>query len=303
VNFIHQFWHHLIAFKKFVSDSNQDWQDVYYSVEKGFSTQSQSNDLCVISTLAIEGYRHSVDILHGKLYLCYNNLSKKYIEYTKLYFPLIAAKYFYEEKPLVLAHLAQTLDGKICTDTGKSKWISNKDNLDHVHRVRAMCDAVLVGSVTMVNDKPQLNVRRVSGENPIRLFWSNSLVEFSKYNADFAKTFIIREKNKPIENTKGIDGVIYYENNHQEVSNVLLGLKKMGIHSLFIEGGSHTIRKFHEAKTVDVLQVYIAPIIFGCGKNGLEMEAIDDVDEALRIDGFFVPMGNHIMYSGRPIYK
>jgi diaminohydroxyphosphoribosylaminopyrimidine deaminase / 5-amino-6-(5-phosphoribosylamino)uracil reductase len=298
------FWLHLIEYKKLIfGKDDKNFHRLFYSYEKGFLEESGENDLFIISTSPDEEFQQNIDLLEGNLFLSHNNLPKGYLDFIRLYFPLIVAKYFTTNKPLVLAHLAQTLDGKICTSTGKSKWISNEENLDHAHRVRAMSDAVLVGGVTLKEDNPQLNVRRVEGDNPIRIFWCNSLDEFSAYKVDFAKTILIREKHHSIANTFGLDDVINYTSDDNEVSNVLVELKKIGIHSLFIEGGSHTIRKFHEARAVDLLQVYIAPMIFGCGKNGFEMDYIDEVDQALKIEGYFVPMGDHIMYSGKPLYK
>ena len=73
------------------------------------------------------------------------------------------------DRPFVVAQLGQSLDGRIATPTGESRWINAEAALDHVHRLRAAVDAVLVGAGTAVADDPILNVRRVAGRNPARV--------------------------------------------------------------------------------------------------------------------------------------
>ena len=80
--------------------------------------------------------------------------------------PLINAD---PSRPFVVAQLGQSLDGRIATPTGESRWINKDEALDHVHRIRANVDAVLVGVGTVVADDPILNVRRVPGRNPARV--------------------------------------------------------------------------------------------------------------------------------------
>ncbi|NJK98835.1 MAG: hypothetical protein HC905_31475 [Bacteroidales bacterium] len=78
-----------------------------------------------------------------------------------------------------ISHYAQSLDGKIATVDGKSKWISDQENLNHSHRMRAMCDSILIGINTLRNDKPRLDVRHVKGNNPVKVVIGNSSASFS----------------------------------------------------------------------------------------------------------------------------
>src|SRR4051812_19603362 len=73
------------------------------------------------------------------------------------------------EQPFVIAQLGQSLDGRIATSSGESQWINCDGALDHVHRLRALVDAVVVGVGTAVADNPLLNVRRVEGRSPARV--------------------------------------------------------------------------------------------------------------------------------------
>ena len=80
--------------------------------------------------------------------------------------PLIAAPL---GRSYVIAQLGQSLDGRIATPTGESRWINRGAALDHLHRLRAHVDAVVVGVGTVVDDDPELTVRRVQGANPARV--------------------------------------------------------------------------------------------------------------------------------------
>ncbi len=297
------FWEHILELK-----SNKALQDslnlraVNYNSTLGFCEAINDDDLFSIGKINSERFAININLFNNSTLISYNNISGEMLDYIRLYAPLIFARQYSNDRPFIAAHLAQTLDGKICTCNGKSKWISNDENLDHAHRLRAISDAVLVGSGTIKNDNPQLNVRRVKGSDPIRLFWSNTIEDFSSCAMVNTTTILIRSIKYPLVNRLGIDSIIYYEDELNGTQEVLIQLKKIGIHSIFVEGGSHTISQFHKAQSIDLFQIHIAPIMFGSGLNGLEMTPIEEVSEALKFDGLFIKMGDHVMYSGRPIY-
>ena len=72
-------------------------------------------------------------------------------------------------RPFVVAQLGQSLDGRIATLSGESRYINCAEGLDHLHRLRAQVDAIVVGAGTIAADDPQLTVRRASGPNPARV--------------------------------------------------------------------------------------------------------------------------------------
>lgn len=297
------FWQHLIECKEDNIENFKNNRHLYYSFNSGFSYNESIDDIFVISNAAESKYKYQINIYNEKLFICFDELDEDLIDYAKLYLPLLLAKYISIDKPFVIAHFAQTLDGKIATVSGKSKWISNDENLDHAHRLRAMADGVLVGGSTIKEDLPQLTVRRVTGNNPCRIFWCNSIDDFSSYSSEGTTTYLIRSKKNGIENKNGIEHVILYENEDNPIEEVLVQLKKMDIHSIFVEGGSYTISKFNNAKAIDQIQIHIAPILFGSGKSGIVFEAIDDVRDALEFEGDFMKSQGHVMFNGRPIYK
>ena len=83
-----------------------------------------------------------------------------------LYLPLAAVAH---RRSFVLAHLAQSLDGRIATKSGASQWLTGAADLLHTHRLRALADAVIVGAGTVFQDDPRLTVRHCSGEQPVRV--------------------------------------------------------------------------------------------------------------------------------------
>ena len=91
------------------------------------------------------------------------------------------------DRPFVVAQLGQSLDGRIATPTGESRWINRHAALTHVHQVRATVDAVMVGIGTVAADDPILNVRHVEGRNPARVvirpaaYWPMTGVGASSY--------------------------------------------------------------------------------------------------------------------------
>jgi diaminohydroxyphosphoribosylaminopyrimidine deaminase/5-amino-6-(5-phosphoribosylamino)uracil reductase len=198
--------------------------------------------------------------------------------------------------PFTCVHIAQTLDGKIATPTGKSKWIGNKDNLIHAHRIRALVDAILIGGNTFRIDEPRLNVRLVKGENPIKIIVANSKLKLE--NLSRGKTYLmcntLLEYDELPEETE-----IVHVDNHEcwiDSKTLLKELKKRDIHSILIEGGAQTIRKFIEEKTLSRIEFHIAPIIFGSGLNGIELEAIDDLESAIHLKNpQHFKIGNAIM--------
>src|SRR5262247_2653421 len=82
-----------------------------------------------------------------------------------LYLPICSAT---AARPVTVGHLGQSLDGFIATHAGESRWVTGEENMRHMHRLRALCDAVVVGAGTVAFDDPRLTTRLVAGANPRR---------------------------------------------------------------------------------------------------------------------------------------
>ena len=187
-------------------------------------------------------------------------------------------------RPFVVAQLGQSLDGRIATPSGESKWINGDGALDHVHRLRAAVDAVIVGVGTVIADNPRLNVRRVTGRNPARVVIDPSGRAPPASHclaADGGRRIVVTaQKGNLADDIEVI--VLPCENGRLKPASIIAALWNLGLKSILIEGGAHTVSNFLDARAVDRLHVLVAPVILGSGKPGLSLEPIDTLAQALR---------------------
>ena len=134
--------------------------------------------------------------------------------------------------PFICLHVAQSLDGKIATNSGHSKWIGNMENRIHSHRIRALVDGVMIGGNTLRNDKPKLNVRHVEGKDPIKIVITSKGGNYdSLCTKNDSKIICIGPKNDKLE-TPNINYIsIEKINGLRSPMEILKALKTHGIHS------------------------------------------------------------------------
>jgi len=221
---------------------------------------------------------------------------KKYLPYC---FLSLKAKRL--KRAITITHFAQTLDAKIATNTGDSKWIGNPENLTHAHRMRAICDGVLVGSRTVEADDPKLNVRHVSGKNPVRIVLGNPDSDFkSLLDCSNEKVLIFGKEKLTVQ--PPLESIVLQKKCPTasiEPLAILAKLFQLGIHSVYIEGGATTTSNFVNSKAVDILQLHIAPMIFGSGKASIVLPNIEAVNEAINFTEYnFLPFGDSMMFTG-----
>jgi len=221
---------------------------------------------------------------------------KKYLPYC---FLSLKAKKL--KRAITITHFAQTLDAKIATNTGDSKWIGNSENLIHAHRMRALCNGVLVGSRTVEADKPKLNVRHVSGKNPVRIVLGNPNSDFKSLLTCCDEKILVFGKEK-IRVAAPLESIVLPSTCSKYGIQPLAILEKLfqlGIHSVYIEGGAKTTSNFVHSKAVDILQLHIAPMIFGSGKASITLPNIETVKEAISFQEYnFLPFGDSMMFTG-----
>ena len=193
------------------------------------------------------------------------------------------------DRPFVVAQLGQSLDGRIATLSGESRWINKDAALDHVHRVRAAVDAVIVGVGTVVADDPLLNVRRVEGLHPVRV-----VIDPTGRIPAGARCLEGRDGIRRIvvcatgaDAPKGLpSGVeilrVARMGKALQPAAIVAALWAAGLKRFLIEGGAHTVSGFLDAGAVDRLHVMVAPVILGSGKPGLTLTPIDRLAQALR---------------------
>jgi len=191
-------------------------------------------------------------------------LNEVFFHYMKTGLPFVTLKY------------AQTLDGRIATVSGQSRWISSEESLNFAHKLRAQHDAILVGINTVMADNPELTVRRARGRNPLRVVVDSHLKIPSTakvlQNLDRAKTLIAttRKKNdKKFQRLTASGATVVAcradRNGKVSLKDLFHKLAARGISSVLIEGGSQIITTTVKENLAQRLVVTVAPKILGKG--------------------------------------
>ena len=190
----------------------------------------------------------------------------------------------------VVGQIGQSLDGRIATVSGHSSYINGPDGIAHLHRLRALVDAVVVGAGTVRADDPQLTVRHVAGPNPVRVVIDprgTLPVESRAFAADGVHRIVItRQECRSING--GIEAIALPDTNGRiEPAAILDALQARGLRRVLVEGGAQTVSTFLSAGCLDRLHLTVAPMILGAGVTGLDLPPT-----ALR-----VPMRAHTLGS------
>jgi len=196
----------------------------------------------------------------------------------------------------VTLKIAQTIDGRIASVTGHSRWITSKAGRRYVHMMRATHDAVLVGAGTVRADDPMLDVRHVKGRNPIRIALDTnfSIPDDCKLlnTPDTGPTIVFGSpddgKLPGWAEYPNVEAVIVPKNNDGliDLREVLEEISRKKISSLMVEGGSKIWTAFLEEGIVDKVEMVIAPVILGHGINAIRDLGILKVHDAIRLEPF-----------------
>jgi len=192
-----------------------------------------------------------------------------------LYLPICSAT---EANPITVGHLGQSLDGFIATHAGESQDVTGRENIVHLHRMRALCDAIVVGAGTVAADDPQLNTRLVPGPSPIRVVLdpARRLSDHYRVFQDHAADTLYvcaRSLTRASEPRIGRAHVVGVEGTTEGVDlTALMGLlRARGCRRVFVEGGGVTVSMFLEAGLLDRLQMAIAPLLIGDGRPAIRL--------------------------------
>ncbi len=203
------------------------------------------------------------------------------------------------QRAFAVSHFAQSLDGRIATVTGDSKWIGSDENLIHAHRMRALCDGILIGANTLKRDTPALTVRHVQGENPQRIVVGSSIEGLDCLIQASPEPIVVVGPQVPSPNRHIRTVTVPRDNGLISGVPLLQALYQQGIFSVYIEGGSITTSHFLSEEAIDVVQLHIAPMILGSGVSAFMMPQITHVTDSVRfVSHQFVPMDDHMMFVG-----
>ena len=200
---------------------------------------------------------------------------------------------------MFVGQIGQSLDGRIATETGDSHYINKAGGLEHLHRLRSLVDAVLVGVGTAIADDPQLTVRRVDGPNPARVVLDpkGRLPQSAKIlNEDDVPCIILTAEGTRCALPKRAKAIPLPAADGQIAPAVIRAvLGKCGFRRVLIEGGADTLSRFVAAGCLDRLHVVVAPIILGSGRASVTLPPIARVAEAMPIGMRAFPLGEEVL--------
>ena len=195
---------------------------------------------------------------------------------------------------MVVGQCGQSIDARIATPTGHSHYINGTAGLAHLHRLRALVDAVVIGVGTAIADDPQLTVRRVDGPSPARVILdpNGRLPPTARVLAkDGIRRIVMTKEGTAIGLPSGIEvAPLPAPDGRIAPEAILSALAARGMRRILVEGGADTVSRFVAAGKLDRLHVMIAPIILGSGPSSLNLPPIKLVDEAMR-----VPVRAHVL--------
>lgn len=188
---------------------------------------------------------------------------------------------------VVVGQIGQSLDGRIATVSGHSKYINGPGGIAHLHRLRSVVDAVVVGVGTALADDPQLTVRRVAGPNPVRIVVdpSGRLPAGARvFSDDGVRRLLVTAEGTRCTAPSGVE-ILTLPTSEGRIapSAILAALAHYGLRRILIEGGAETLSRFFTAGCLDRVHVMVAPIILGSGRPSFILPAIERADQALRI--------------------
>jgi riboflavin-specific deaminase-like protein len=222
-------------------------------------------------------------------------------ELLDLYLPMALAG---RERPLTVAHLGQSLDGRIATVNGASCYVTGPENLTHLHRMRALCDAILVGAGTVACDDPQLTTRRAEGPSPVRVILDprrRLAASHGLFHDRAAPTLLACAEERAYTPAPGHAELIGVpaQGSRLNLRELSRRLRARGLFGLFIEGGGLTVSAFLEQGLLDRLQITVAPLIIGSGRPGLTLPPIRDLCHGLRPRHRRYVMGEDVLFDCR----
>jgi riboflavin-specific deaminase-like protein len=216
----------------------------------------------------------------------------------ELYAPYVAIP---AGRPFAVAHLAQSLDGRIATVGGASRWISGDADLLHCHRMRALADAVVVGAETVRRDDPQLTVRHCTGPNPVRVVLDPrlSLCGGRQMLREAPEPcLVVAAAETPAADPPGVE-VLRLPSRDGELDPhaIRAALARRGLAFLYIEGGGRTVSRFLAAHALDRLQLVVSPVILGSGRPSLALPEIGSVEAGLRPRTRRFALGEDVLFE------
>lgn len=238
-----------------------------------------------------------------------------------------------KNRPYILLKWAMTLDGKIATRTGKSRWISNEKSLNTVHHLRNIYDAILAGHTTVITDNPKLTCRVNASiylpekifpatpsdiRNPVRVIvdtFGASIAHDCDIYSQPGKTIVAVGPESVWDDHRHRDSVDNGKielvecpviTGHVDIEFLLKSLVERGIQSVLVEGGSGIHAAFLEKGLVDEIMCFVTPKVFGGNTAPSPVAGVgfDEVVKAVQLEDVkHISIGNDVLVFGKVMNK
>ena len=220
---------------------------------------------------------------------------------AELYLPICSAT---TAAPIVLGHMGQSLDGFIATHSGDSRYVTGDENMRHMHRLRALCDAVVVGAGTVAADDPKLTTRHVTGPNPLRVVidpMARLSSQFHVFQDGESPTLYVYAR-RYVSGTAPAPGqadvlAVGDGPNGPDLAEVVAALRARGCARIFVEGGGVTVSAFLAAGLLDRVQVTVAPMFIGGGRPAFRLPAANLLADCARPGYRVFRMGGDMLFD------
>ena len=202
---------------------------------------------------------------------------------------------------VVVGQLGQSLDGRIATASGHSKYINCPAGIEHLHRLRALVDIVVVGVGTAIADNPQLTVRQVAGPQPVRAVIDprgRLEAQARLFSEDGVRRLLITAEGTYCNPPAGVEVIaLPAQQGNIEPSLIVGALAHAGMRRILIEGGADTISRFMAARCLDRLHVTVAPVMLGSGGPGIALPPRERADQAPRMPVRVHKVGADVLFD------
>src|SRR5580698_2723165 len=219
----------------------------------------------------------------------------------ELYLPISSATV---ARPITIGHLGQSLDGFIATHSGDAISVTGPENILHLHRLRALCDAVVVGATTVAADNPRLTTRLVAGSNPVRVildpgcrlaqahtvFSDQAALTLRACAAGSVAAAEARARGEDTLEVAACEGEL-------DLKDLLQQLHARGYSRIFVEGGGVTVSSFLTAGLLDRLHIAIAPLLIGEGRPAIRLPPQSRLQDCLRLQHRVFRAGSDILFD------
>jgi diaminohydroxyphosphoribosylaminopyrimidine deaminase/5-amino-6-(5-phosphoribosylamino)uracil reductase len=199
----------------------------------------------------------------------------------------------------VVGQLGQSLDGRVATATGKSRDINGPEGIRHLHRLRALVDAVVVGVGTVIADDPQLTVRKVKGPSPARVVIDPNFrlpAQARLLHDGQAPVFTIQAEAGA--RPAGVEAIVVPRTGDAIApADMVAALAARGFRRILVEGGAATVSAFLAAGALHRFHLSIAPMVIGSGPVGINLPPIDELDAALRPSAVTHQLGGDVLFD------